>query len=296
MSLARPSQILAKSILDFFRDGGIMLAGALSYFFMMTVVPFSLFLIALVGYALGAREDVLKFLLAKLSGFFPNVTHEITDELKKLISYKKALGVFSIALYGFLSFQLFMVLQNALAVVFKIRKRRPFILSFLMALLMVTLIMLLLLVSFGATTLILMLNTLRSFFPDLKIGTITRLLISYVVPFFLVFIAAGSLYKLLPHRKIRISHAAAGALFTTLFLELAKHLFASYVSDIARFGTLYGPLSAMVMFLLWIFYSWCIFLIGAEVVHNCEVTEAAPKRDRKSVKKQLKRLFKKNKP
>ncbi len=35
---------------DFFRDGGIMLAGSLSYFFMMMVVPFSLFLIALGGH------------------------------------------------------------------------------------------------------------------------------------------------------------------------------------------------------------------------------------------------------
>ncbi|HAM51008.1 MAG TPA: hypothetical protein DCP92_10095 [Nitrospiraceae bacterium] len=33
-------------------------------------------------------------------------------------------------------------------------------------------------------------------------------------------------------------------------------------------GTIYGPLSAFVIFLLWVFYSSCIFLIGAEVVHN----------------------------
>lgn len=289
MTLARPLKIATKSILDFFRDGGIMLAGSLSYFFMMTVVPFSLFLIALIGHLLGVRDDVLKFLLGKLSGLFPNVTHEITDELKKLISFKKALGAFSVVLYGFLSFQLFMALQNALSVVFKIRKRRPFILSFLMTLIVVTFIMILLLVSFGATSLISMLKVLQSFFPDLKISAITRFLISYVVPFFLIFIAAAGIYKLMPHRKIAIPHAASGALFTTLFLEMAKHLFTFYVTDVVRFGTLYGPLSAFVMFLLWIFYSWCIFLIGAEIVHNCEALPAGPKREKRSIKK----LFKK---
>lgn len=289
MTLARPLKIVTKSILDFFRDGGIMLAGSLSYFFMMTVVPFSLFLIALIGHLLGVRDDVLKFLLGKLSGLFPNVTHEITDELKKLISFKKALGAFSVVLYGFLSFQLFMALQNALSVVFKIRKRRPFILSLLMTLIVVTFIMILLLISFGATSLISMLKVLQSFFPDLRISTITRFLISYVVPFFLIFIAAAGIYKLLPHRKIAIPHAAAGALFTTLFLEMAKHLFTFYVTDVVRFGTLYGPLSAFVMFLLWIFYSWCIFLIGAEIVHNCEALPAGPKREKRSIKK----LFKK---
>jgi uncharacterized BrkB/YihY/UPF0761 family membrane protein len=41
-----------------------------------------------------------------------------------------------------------------------------------------------------------------------------------------------------------------------------------YVGTIVNFGTIYGPLSAFFVFLLWVFYSSCIFLIGAEMVHN----------------------------
>jgi membrane protein len=293
MPYVRPVRIVAQSFVDFFRDGGIMLAGSLSYFFMMTIVPFCLFLIAIIGHILGVRDDILKFLLGKLVGFFPQVTSEITDELKRIISFKKVLGSFSLVLYGFLSLQLFMSLQNAVSVIFKIKTRRPFLLSLLMALLIVSFIMILLLVSFGASSLIAMLRILRNAFPDIQVSAIVRFLITYFVPFVLVLIAASGLYKLLPHRRINIRHALAGALFTTLFLEIAKHLFTFYVSDVVRFGTLYGPLSAFIMFLLWIFYSWCIFLIGAEVVHNCEVMEAPRKREALSFRKRLKAIGRK---
>jgi len=39
--------------------------------------------------------------------------------------------------------------------------------------------------------------------------------------------------------------------------------FTIYVVKVAKPGTIYGPLSAFVLFLLWVFYSSCIFLVGA---------------------------------
>jgi uncharacterized BrkB/YihY/UPF0761 family membrane protein len=37
---------------------------------------------------------------------------------------------------------------------------------------------------------------------------------------------------------------------------------------IARLGAVYGPLTAIVTFLMWLFYSSSIFLIGAKLVRN----------------------------
>ena len=41
-----------------------------------------------------------------------------------------------------------------------------------------------------------------------------------------------------------------GALFATVFLEIAKHIFTWYVGTVVQFGTIYGPLTAFVVFLL----------------------------------------------
>ncbi len=260
-------RVLFKSFVDFFKDGGIMLAASLSYFAMMAIVPFCLFLVTIFAYFLGEHQAFYKFFVAKLISFFPKITHEITEELRKIITFK-GLGKFSLILYGFLSYQFFSSMESAINVIFKIKKKRAFIISLFLSLVVVTLIIAFLLISFSATSIIPLLKVLKEFFPALKIGKITSFLIRFVVPFFLVLFTVISMYILLPKRRIKFFHAFSGALFTAILLEIAKHLFTWYVGSVTKLGTIYGPLSAFVVFLVWIFYSSCIFLIGGEIVHN----------------------------
>lgn len=260
-------KIIVRSFVDFFKDGGIMLAGSLSYFTMMALVPFCLFLITLFGYFLGHYHGFYQFFFRKLVNFFPDITSGITKELEKLITFR-GIGTFSLVLYGILSYQVFASIENALNVIFKIRKKRAFLSSIFLSLIIVTLIIVILLISFMATSLIPLLKTLKPLFPELRIGMITGFLIRYVIPFFMLLFTIAILYFLLPKNRVKISHAFIGAFFTTVFLEVAKHLFTWYVGSIAKFGTIYGSLTAFVVFLLWVFYFSCIFLIGAEVVHN----------------------------
>lgn len=256
-----------RSFADFFKDGGIMLAGSLSYFSVMAIIPFCLFIITIFGYFLGERQEFYQFFLSKLVSFFPKVTSGITEELKRIITYK-GLGKVTIVLYGLLSYQLFSSLENAVNEIFRIKAGRSFIFSLVLSVLVVTLIIVFLLISFGATYTISMLGLIKKFLPDLEISGITRFIIKYVIPLILLFAISATLYKLLPRKKIKLSDALCGALFTALFLEAAKHFFAFYVLRVVRFGSIYGSLSMFIIFLLWVFYSSCIFLIGAELVKN----------------------------
>lgn len=256
-----------RSFVDFFRDGGIMLAGSLSYFSVMAIIPFCLFIITIFGYFLGERQEFYQFFLAKLISFFPRVTSGITEELRRIITYK-GLGKITIVLYGVLSYQLFSSLENAINEIFRIKAKRSFIVSFVLSLLVVTLIIVFLSISFGATYAISMLEVIKKFVPDLEISGITRFILRYVIPLVLLFAISATLYKVLPEKKIRLSEALRGALFTSFFLEAAKHFFAFYVLKVVRLGSIYGSLSVFIIFLLWVFYSSCIFLIGAELVKN----------------------------
>lgn len=260
-------RVIGRSFLDFFRDNGLMLAGSMSYFTIMALVPLCLFLITLLGYFLGQYPDFYKFFLAKLTGFFPTVTQEITDDLTKIISFK-GLGKFSLLLYGLLSFQVFASMEAALNAIFKVKQRRNFLVSIVVSLVVVTLIIALLTVSFAAASVIPLLKTLGSDFSGIRIGKITKFLLQFVVPFVLVLFSIMLLYVIVPKTKVALFSALKGSLFATVMLEVAKHAFTWYVIDVAHFGKIYGPLTAFVMFLLWMFYSSCIFLIGAEIVHN----------------------------
>ncbi len=258
-----------KGFVDFFRDGGLMFAGSISYFSMMAIIPFCLLLVTIFGYFLGEHEELLQFFSSKLVGFFPQITYEITDELRRIISYK-GIGQFTIILYVLLSYQLFLSLETAVNAVFKTKVKRHPAVSIILSLLIITLIIIFIVLSFGATSAISMMKTLQEFFPELKIGKALSFLIGFVVPLILVFLTLTTLYIFLPKKRIKVRHALSGALFTAILLETAKHIFTLYAVKVMRLGTIYGPLSAFVIFLLWVYYSSCIFLIGAEIVHNLE--------------------------
>lgn len=260
-------KVISKSFIDFFRDNGIMLAASISYFAMMAIVPFCLFLITVFGYILGKYHGFYEFFSNRLTSFFPEITSGIIRELNKLITFK-AIGTFSLLLYGFLSIQVFASLENALNIIFKVKKKRHFLLSIAFSIIIITFLIITIFISFTATSLIPLIKTLKHTFPTLRIGLINILLIRYIVPFITVLFAVTIMYLFFPKSKVRIKHALLGALFTTIFLEIAKHVFTWYVGSVVKFGTIYGPLSAFIVFLLWVFYSSCIFLIGAEIVHN----------------------------
>jgi membrane protein len=262
-------KILAKSLLDFFKDGGPMLAGSLSYFIMMALVPLCLFLITIFGYILGHYQGFYEFFSARLINFFPDITKGITKELEKLIAFK-GIGPFSIVLYGLLSFQVFSSIESALNTILEVKKKRTFLWSVIFSFIIVTLVITVILVSFVATSLVplLKMRVLNQVFPELRIGIITAFLIQYVIPFLMVFFTLTVMYIFFPKMKVKASYALSGAFFSTLFLEAAKHIFTWYVGTAIKYGTIYGPLTAFVVFLLWVFYSSCIFLIGAEIVHN----------------------------
>ncbi|OGW41098.1 MAG: hypothetical protein A2Y97_12360 [Nitrospirae bacterium RBG_13_39_12] len=265
-------KIITRSFIDFFKDDGIMLAGSISYFTMMALVPFCLFLITIFGSLLGQYHGFYEFFSRKLIQFFPEITSEITEQLGKLIAFK-GIGLLSLVLYGLFSFSVFSSIENAMNVIFKVKKKRTLIWSIILSLFIVTVIVLMLFISFVATSLIHLLKILKPSFPELRISLIAWFLIRYVVPFIMILFTSTIIYMFFPKTRVKTSHALTGAFFTTTFLEIAKHLFTWYVGTIVVYGTIYGPLTAFVVFLLWVFYSSCIFLIGAEVVHNQGIYE-----------------------
>lgn len=258
---------MARSVLDFFREDGLMLAGSMSYFLMMALIPFCLFLVALFGHFLGNFPEFYRFFVNKVINFFPSVTREITGELAALISYK-GIGKVSLVLYGLMSYQVFASLESSLNTLFHVSRRRPILVSLLLSLVFVTLISALLILSFVAASIIPLLASVQPFGIDLHIGMIKAFLIRFVVPFILVLFTVMMTYLLVPRTKVNAVHAFWGALFTTTLFEIAKHVFTWYVGTAVHFGRIYGPLSAFIVFLLWVFYSSSIFLIGAKVVYN----------------------------
>ena len=82
-------------------------------------------------------------------------------------------------------------------------------------------------------------------------------------PYVFTCLAFTLLYLLLPKRPVLVRHALAGGLLAGLAFELAKLGFALYITNFATYTMVYGAFAAVPIFLLWIYLSWLVVLLGA---------------------------------
>ncbi len=91
------------------------------------------------------------------------------------------------------------------------------------------------------------------------------------LPFLLAFVAFLLMYLILPTRRVRLVHGTIGALVATVLFELAKYGFAVFVSKFSTYDLIYGAvLATLPLFVIWIYLSWLIILLGAEISHSLE--------------------------
>lgn len=260
-------KVLGRGITDFFRDDCFYLSASIAYFLIVSLVPLGLFIIALFGYVLGGDQELFSFLQSKLINFFPAVTAGITNELRKLITYK-GISIITFFIYGFLALQLFYSVEHAMDVIFKVPKKRHFLLSLFWAVNIVTLIILFWLFSFAVSSFAVIIRQHPVNIFGIQLDTKVAILVKYVAPFVLVLLTFTAVYTIVPHVKVSLRNAFAGAMLVTVLSEFAKHVFTWLVRNISYIGTIYGSLTTFILFLLWMYYLSCIFLLGGELVNS----------------------------
>lgn len=87
------------------------------------------------------------------------------------------------------------------------------------------------------------------------------------VPYLILWLGFGALYMLMPNTKVRWRAALAGGIVAGTLWQLNSLLNAMYVSQVVTYNKIYGGLGIIPVFLVGLYLSWVIVLLGAQVCY-----------------------------
>jgi membrane protein len=101
----------------------------------------------------------------------------------------------------------------------------------------------------------------------LKLGVLARIG-AWLFPLGSSFLAFLLMFLIIPATRVRLRSAALGALFSAVTWELGKHVFAASIGNSVRYSTLYGSLATIPIFLIWLYVTWVLVLVGLEIAYT----------------------------
>ncbi len=259
--------IFIQSIKGFGKHGNARFSAAIAYYMIFCLVPILLIFSGILGFfftnggieqalfrELGSvvGKDIANFLMAHVH--FPHGDRQV------LVS---AIGIL-LTLWG--TAGVFKELKIALDVIFEVPERKRRIVSVvahnLSTFLMLFATGVFIMVSFLMTVLF------EKISPYIAFALPGGFLVNEIAHFFLSFTLLTALfmflYTFIPDTKISFRTTFIGSIITSFFFTIGKTFFAFYVG-VVGLGSLYGAASALLLLLLWLFYSTQLFLFGAEV-------------------------------
>jgi len=99
-------------------------------------------------------------------------------------------------------------------------------------------------------------------------------LVSYFVPYVLIVLAFTFLYAFMPNTKVNLSSAFIGAIVSAFLWKSAGWGFGLFVSHSSNYDAIYSSLAILIFFIIWLFVSWFILLIGAQLTFFCQTPHA----------------------
>ncbi|HZF13999.1 MAG TPA: YhjD/YihY/BrkB family envelope integrity protein [Thermoanaerobaculia bacterium] len=91
-----------------------------------------------------------------------------------------------------------------------------------------------------------------------------------VLPFVATTVGLTILYWVVPYTRVRLRNALIGGLFASIFLELLRQGFASYVEFFRNVNIVYGSFAFLLLFMISIELTWTIVLLGSEAAYTAQ--------------------------
>ena len=249
----------------FKEDRIIVYSGYLSFVTLLSIVPllavlFSVF--SLFPVFQEWRGEVESFVF---KNFVPTLGESIQGYLIRFV--ENATNMTSLGLVALFLVALLLIssIDHTLNHIWRVRKNRRQLVSFSIYCVVLTLGPVLIGISLLTTSYLLSLTG----FEDNTLLAVRKLFLAFL-PYLASFSSFLLIYLLVPHTRVHFWSALSGAMIAAILFELSKSAFALYFTHFPVYKEIYGALAIIPLLIVWIFISWVVILVGAQVAASLD--------------------------
>jgi YihY family inner membrane protein len=271
--LAHPLSF-AWCVLKAFRGNqGLLLAGAVAYYALLSIVPFLMLVVVALSHFIDQANLLLtlrRYLELVVPGQSASVVAEVSHFLENRDLITWVLGITML----FFSSLAFTVLENAMSVIFVHRvtvRRRHYLVSAILPYCYI------LALGFGVMIVTLVAGTLQVIGTesvDLFDWTWSLHGVSGVLLYLLglagEILVLTSIYLVMPAKRLSLSHALVGGITAALLWEIARHVLVWYFTTVSKVNVVYGSMSTAIVVMFSLEIAATLLLLGAQVIAEYE--------------------------
>lgn len=280
--LVRQARICYLVVRDFVADLCLLQSGALTYITVLSLVPVLAVAFALLK-GLGAWERLRMGTIEPFldrtwgaAGSGAEGLGQLRDVVERVLDFVQqtnfgALGTFGLLTLLYTVIHLLGSVERAFNTIWNVQRSRSLVrkLTDYLAMVVVTPVFLLTATAAAAAG-------QNSRFGDwmhdtFQLGGLTERLLA-LTPLFTMWVLLTFVYWTLPNTRVRFASALVGGLFAGTLWHLAQLLHVKFQIGVANYNKIYAGFAAFPLFLVWLYVSWVIVLLGAELAwaHQAE--------------------------
>ncbi|HAD04043.1 MAG: hypothetical protein A2091_13240 [Desulfuromonadales bacterium GWD2_61_12] len=257
----RQVQALTVVAREFINDNCLMRASALTYVTLLSIVPLLAIMFALLK-GFGAGIDIEIFFLNHMA----LGSEEIIDAIFTYISRTNlaGLGIFGLLTLIFTVLALMSNIEGSFNHIWRVSETRSSFRRFADYLAVVVFGPVFILAAISMTTSLASQTVVVYFLNNTLVGPLLIALFK-VVPYLFMWAAFTCLYLFMPNTRVKLSSALLGGIVGGTLWQLLQWGYVSFQFGVARYNAIYGTMAALPIFMVWIYLSWLIVLLGVEL-------------------------------
>lgn len=191
--------------------------------------------------------------------------YELLNEVSRIQSGSLTSGIIGIISLFWLSSLFISSLRSALDKVIEVETKHHFLFYKLKDLLLAMFFPIVIIVyAMGLMGITITTSFINSFVTIIEDNTLNELTIN-IFSIAFTFVLFVFIYRYIPSQIIRMKNTITAATIGSIFIAIARYLFAIYLSKFSNYSTFYGAYAALISLAIWVYYLSAIIIIALEI-------------------------------